>query len=355
LLGREFEMPISLPVPYATLALPSVFGPFMGSTAQSRLPQTALNRVRFGTAGWSYKDWEGIFYPPGMQHRKVHPLEYLARFFDTTEINTSFYGPIKAQLASLWCRKVAEVNPDFLFTAKLYRAFTHSPNAAMEPTSAASIRPTDEDEARSREGLDVLAEHGRLGALLIQFPVSFKNTSLNREYLDRLLRQFIEYPRVVEVRDSTWDNPDTLAAFAQKNVGFCNIDQPVLGRSLAPTEHVTAPIAYVRLHGRNYDEWFDCDNRNDRYNYIYNEKELTGWKQRIENVAQRAQTTYVITNNHFESKASVNALELKAMITGKRVPAPPALVQKYPELRRFADPADDFDGNPPASQLSLLA
>ena len=323
----------------------------MGSSAQVRLPQTAPNRVRIGTAGWSYKDWEGIFYPSGMQHRKMHPLEYLARFFDTTEINTSFYGPIKAQLAKVWCRKVAAVNPDFLFTAKLYRAFTHSPNAVMEPTSAASIRPTDEDEFRTREGLDVLASEGKLGALLIQFPVSFKNTSLNREYLDRLLRQFIEYPCVVEVRDSSWDNAETLAAFAQKNVAFCNIDQPVMGRSLAPTEHVTAPIAYVRLHGRNYDQWFDSDNRNDRYNYLYNEKELEGWKNRIENVAEKALTTYVITNNHFESKAGVNALELKAMVTRKRVAAPPTLVQKYPELRRFADPTEDPDG---ANQLSLL-
>ena len=323
----------------------------MGSSAQVRLPQTAPNRVRIGTAGWSYKDWEGIFYPPGMQHRKMHPLEYLARFFDTAEINTSFYGPIKAQLAKVWCRKVAAVNPDFLFTAKLYRAFTHSPNAVMEPTSAASIRPTDEDEFRTREGLDVLAGEGRLGALLIQFPVSFKNTSLNREYLDRLLRQFIEYPCVVEVRDSSWDNAETLAAFAQKNVAFCNIDQPVMGRSVVPTEYVTAPIAYVRLHGRNYDQRFDSDNRNDRYNYLYNERELEGWKARIENVAEKAQTTYVITNNHFESKAGVNALELKAMVTGKRVAAPPTLVQKYPELRRFADPTEDPNG---ANQLSLL-
>jgi uncharacterized protein YecE (DUF72 family) len=281
-----------------------------------------------------------------MQHRKLHPLEYLARFFDTTEINTSFYGPIKPELATLWCRRVAAVNPSFLFTAKLYRAFTHSPVAVVGPTSAATIRPTDEDEVRTREGLDVLANHGRLGALLIQFPLSFKNTSLNREYLDRLLRQFIEYPRVVEVRDSSWNNAETLAAFTHQNVGFCNIDQPLLGRSLAPTEHVTAPIAYVRLHGRNYQEWFDSDNRNDRYNYLYNETELAGWKERIENVAAKAQTTYVITNNHFESKAGVNALELKTMVSGKRTLAPPTLLQKYPELRRFADPAEDSDAPP---------
>jgi uncharacterized protein YecE (DUF72 family) len=312
----------------------------MESSASVRLPQVSDN-IRIGTAGWSYKDWEGIFYPSGMQRRKQHPLEYLARFFDTTEINTSFYGPLKPELAKLWCRKVAPVNKNFLFTAKLYRAFTHSPIAVMEPTSAATIRPTDEDEVRTREGLDGIAGEGRLGALLIQFPVSFKNTSLNREYLDRLLRQFIEYPRVVEVRDSSWNNAETLAAFTQKNVGFCNIDQPVLGRSLAPTEHVTAAIGYVRLHGRNYEQWFDSDNRNDRYNYLYNERELAGWKERIESVAQRAQTTYVITNNHFESKAGVNALELKAMISGSRVFAPPTLLQKYPELRRIADPAED--------------
>src|SRR3984885_7750777 len=318
----------------------------MESSASVRLPQVDSNDVRVGTAGWSYKDWEGVFYPSGMQRRKQHPLEYLARFFDPTEINSSFYGPLKPELAKLWCRKVSAVNKKFLFTAKLYRAFTHSPIAVMEPTSAATIRPTDEDEIRTREGIDAIASEGLLGALLIQFPVSFKNTSLNREYLHRLLRQFIEYPRVVEVRDSSWNNAETLATFTEKNVGFSHIDQPMLGRSLAPTEHVTAAIGYVRLHGRNYEHWFadqgfDSDNRNDRYNYLYNERELAGWKQKIASVAQRAQTTYVITNNHFESKAGVNALELKAMISSQRVPAPPTLIQKYPELRKIADPLED--------------
>lgn len=339
----------------ANLGLPCISHTVqMDSPEQSRSSPSRSRRIRIGTAGWNYKDWEGIFYPSGMQRSKTHPLEYLARFFDTTEVNTSFYGPIKPELAKLWCRKVAAVNRDFLFTAKLYRAFTHSPMAVMEPTSAASIRPTDEDEIKTREGLDALANEGRLGALLAQFPVSFKNTSLNREYLDRLLRQFIEYSCVVEVRDSSWNNPETLASFAQKNVAFCNIDQPLLGKSLAPTEHVTAPIAYVRLHGRNYEQWFDFDNRNDRYNYLYKEKELESWKERIIHVAAKAETTYVITNNHFESKAGVNALELKAMISGKRVPAPPTLIQKYPQLRKVADPRDDWS-EPGNSQLSLLA
>jgi uncharacterized protein YecE (DUF72 family) len=309
------------------------------------------HQIRIGTAGWSYKDWEGVFYPSHMQRRKVHPLEYLAHFFDVVEINTSFYGPLKPELVKLWVRRAAAANPAFQFTAKLHRSFTHSPVAVMEPTSAATIKPTDEDEAAVREGLDALAGEGKLGALLIQFPVSFKNTLLNREYLDTLLRQFIEYPRVVEVRHSSWDNPETLSEFARKNVAFCNIDQPVIGRSIEPTEHVTSPVGYVRLHGRNYDQWFDFESRDDRYNYLYSRAELEGWKGKIERIAERAKVTYVITNNHYEGRAGVNALELKSMLFDRRVKAPPTLIQRYPQLGSFADAAEDFtDPN-----LSLLA
>src|SRR6266481_1751598 len=311
----------------------------------------ASPQIRIGTAGWSYKDWEGVFYPSGMQRRREHPLEYLAQCFDLVEINTSFYGHIKPELAKVWARRAFAVNRDFVFTAKLHRSFTHSPFAVMEPTSAATIKPSDEDEMLAREGLEALASEGKLAALLIQFPVSYKNTSLNREYLEVLLRQFIEYPRVVEVRHDSWDNPETLALFARGDVAFCNIDQPVIGNSLEPTEHVTSRLGYVRLHGRNYQDWFDNDDRNDRYNYLYSEKELEGWQGKIETIAQKAESTYVITNNHYQGRAGVNALELKAMLGGTRVKAPPGLLENYPELKKFADP--DHEAADP--NLSLLA
>lgn len=300
-------------------------------------------RIRIGTAGWSYKDWDGILYPPEVTRKKIHPVEFLARFFDVIEINTSFYGHIRPELGRLWSRKAAAVNPNFLFTAKLHRSFTHSPLAVMEPTSAASIRPNDADERLAREGLDSLAAEGKLGALLIQFPVSFKNTSLNREYLEQLLRQFIEYPRVVEVRHESWNQAETIAEFMRHNVGFCNIDQPLLGRSLAPTEHVTSGVGYVRLHGRNYEHWFDdSDNRNrdDRYNYLYKPAELEKWKDKIEVIAQRAESTYVIANNHFQAKAAVNALELRHLLDGKKVRAPETLVRSYPELKEMVETED---------------
>ena len=301
----------------------------------------ASARIRIGTAGWSYKDWDGILYPPEVSRKKIHPVEFLARFFDVIEIDTSFYGHIRPELGRLWCRKAAAVNPNFVFTAKLHRSFTHSPLAVMEPTSAASIRPNDEDEKLAREGLESLASEGKLGALLIQFPVSFKNTSLNREYLEQLLRHFIEYPRVVEVRHDSWDNPETISEFVRQGMGFCNIDQP--------TEHVTSGVGYVRLYGRNYDQWFGSDSRNDRYNYLYKPAELEKWKEKVEVIARKAESTYVIANNHFQAQAAVNALQLKYLLGGKRVAAPETLVRSYPQLKEIAE-IEDASGN-----YSLLA
>jgi uncharacterized protein YecE (DUF72 family) len=172
---------------------------------------------------------------------------------------------------------------------------------------------------------------------------------LNREYVEQLLRQFIEYPRVIEVRHSSWNQPETIAEFIRQGAGFCNIDQPLLGQSLAPTEHVTSPIGYVRLHGRNYKQWFDSDNRNDRYNYLYTPDEMGSWKEKVEAISEKAETTFVVANNHFQAKAAVNAIELKHLLAGKKVLAPATLVHSYPELQEFSE-AEDASGN-----FSLLA
>jgi uncharacterized protein YecE (DUF72 family) len=293
--------------------------------------------ILIGTAGFSYKDWEGIVYPPGLKKRQ-HPLQYLAQYFDTCEINTSFYGHIQPKTGKQWCESVAEVNPHFEFTAKLFRSFTHAPGAVLQSTSAATLNPLGEDESKAKEGLDSLASRDKLGALLMQFPISFKNTDENRDYLQKLIERFREYPLAVEVRHATWDNPEILANFASQNVAFCNIDQPLLGRAIRATAHATAPLAYVRLHGRNYREWFQSDNRDDRYNYLYTPKQLEPWKEKIERLAEKAEKTFAVTNNHYKGKAAVNALELKQMLTGKKVKAPPTLVEHYPELEKVADP-----------------
>lgn len=297
----------------------------------------ASRKILIGTAGFSYKDWEGIVYPVGLKKRQ-HPLQFLAQYFDCCEINTSFYGHIRPKTGKQWCELVAEVNPGFEFTAKLFRSFTHAPGAVLQSTSAATINPIAEDEANAKAGLDSIAAHGKLGALLIQFPISFKNTDENRDYLRSLIVRFREYPLVVEVRHATWDNPVILAQFEAESVAFCNIDQPLLGRSVRGTEYATSNIGYVRLHGRNYKEWFQSDNRDDRYNYLYTPKQLEPWKEKIERLGEKVEKTFAVTNNHYKGKAAVNAIELKQMLKREKVKAPSTLVEHYPELRDFAEP-----------------
>jgi uncharacterized protein YecE (DUF72 family) len=290
--------------------------------------------IRVGVAGWAYKDWQGIVYPPSLKANAR--VEYLAQFFNLIEINTSFYGHIKPAVGKEWCRMAASVNPDFTFTAKLNRAFTHSPVAVLEPTSAKTIRPADSDERDAKAGYDSLSAENMLGALLAQFPISFKCTDENRAYVEQLARRFRSYPLVLEIRHASWNKPEVLDWLQGLQVGLCNIDQPLLGRALRPSAHATSVVGYIRLHGRNYKQWFAETNVRDRYDYLYSAEELAQWKDRALEVAGKAQTTYVVANNHNLGKAAVNALELISMLEGRKVDAPPALLLHYPELKQLA-------------------
>ena len=138
------------------------------------------------------------------------------------------------------------------------------------------------------------------------------------------------------MRHSSWDKPEVYSWLAERCVGFCNIDQPIIGRSLKPGEHLTAPVGYVRLHGRNYNEWFSEGDEGrpsaHRYDYLYRADELEPWVERIRHIAKPEAITFVITNNHYLGKGVVNALELIHMLTKRPVAAPPNLVEHYPEL-----------------------
>jgi uncharacterized protein YecE (DUF72 family) len=282
--------------------------------------------VRIGPAGWAYKDWAGIVYP-GRKPKGFSAPEYLAGYFDTIEINTSFYGPPKAVTCRNWLDQVAH-NERFLFTAKMSQRFTH------ETGSTAGATAKDESEVRA--GFDVLRDGGKLGAVLLQFPFSFHRTPENIAYLEKLLMRFADYPLVVEVRHATWNEPDFYTMLRERGVGFCNLDQPLIGRSLKPSEKSTAAVGYVRLHGRRYDTWFSDDPKVpsfERYNYLYPGAELEPWAERIRAVAAESPVTFVITNNHYQGKGVVNALQQVHLLTGANIQVPELLVEHYPELK----------------------
>jgi uncharacterized protein YecE (DUF72 family) len=153
--------------------------------------------------------------------------------------------------------------------------------------------------------------------------------------VEKLVSHFCIYPLVLEVRHATWNRPDILDWLAALGVGLCNIDQPLLGRAIKPAAEATSSIGYVRLHGRNYQQWFAETNVRDRYDYLYSSDELRGWKGRIEEVAAKTDVTFVVANNHNLGKAAVNALELAHTLSGKQVGAPAPLVASYPRLQEI--------------------
>ena len=266
--------------------------------------------IHIGPAGWSYKDWEGTVYPqkPG---KNFDPLEYLARFFNTIEINSSFYRPPAPSTTKAWVNRVS-ANKKFTFTAKLHRLFTHERGKA-----------TKKDEKEFHDGMKPFMKAEKLGGLLLQFPWSFKNTVDDRVYLAELLEKFSKYPLVLEVRHASWNTPAMYEWLEERGVGICNIDQPMFSKSIKPAALTTSPVGYVRLHGRNYQNWFrEKAPRDERYNYLYTHDELDPWLKRIKDVAKHTRETYVITNNHFRGQAVVNALEIDAALKEKKVPAP---------------------------------
>jgi uncharacterized protein YecE (DUF72 family) len=292
--------------------------------------------IRVGPAGWSYPDWFGYVYP-ARRRKGFHEATYVAEFFDTIEINTSFYNPIRPDHAAQWIERV-EANPRFVFTAKLWQRFTHDISPGAEGSVIAAR--TAEDERAVRAGFDVLYAARKLGAVLLQFPFSFHRTPETVAHLTALLKRFADYPLVLEVRHASWQTPETFALLEECNVGFCNIDQPVIGKSLEPSAETTSPIGYVRLHGRRYDTWFTDDAAipsHERYNYLYSTEELAPWAKRVAKLAERSREVFVITNNHYQGKGVVNALQLISMLKGSKVKVPEPLRQQFPELESIAD------------------
>jgi uncharacterized protein YecE (DUF72 family) len=273
----------------------------------------------------------GIVYPK-RKPRGFDELSYLSTYFDTIEINTSYYGAPRATTAKKRVESVGQ-NGAFRFTAKLFHSFTHERQAASN------------DERDFKDGLSPIMEANRLGAVLMQFPWSFRNSPENREYLVTLHKRFSEFPLVLEVRDASWLEEDIFELLSQLGIGFCNIDQPLFKSSIKPSAHLTSGIGYVRLHGRNYKHWFskEADVR-ERYDHLYSLDELDPWVARMRQIAEDAADTYVVTNNHYLGQAVSNAIEITSILKGQPVPAPPEVVERYPELKDFTQGRSEGPG-----------
>jgi len=259
--------------------------------------------IRIGTSGYSFADWVGPFYPPGTSRSDF--LGYYATQFDTVEVNSTYYRMPHPRVLEQMQRKTP---PTFHFIVKLHRTMTHE---------------ISRDPALYRDFLsllDPLKAADKYDGLLAQFPWGFKRTPENRRHLLFLRERLPEEPLFVEFRHDSWLTPELEPGLRAHRLGYCAVDEPRLPGLMPPVTMLTAEDAYVRLHGRNADNWWGRGG-GDRYDYDYSKAELEEWVRKIADLAQRARSTYVFFNNCHAGHAARNAKLMQELLRQQQLPA----------------------------------
>ena len=275
--------------------------------------------VYIGTSGWSYPKgrgtWAGYFYPAGT----TNELEYYRQFFNTVEINSSFYRPPNPGYVDNWVRRTP---PDFHFAVKLWQKFTHPGMYQAATRETAAISPEDVDLFHN--SLEPLYKSGKLGALLAQFPPSFKNDQHGQLMLSAVIRTFGQYRLAVELRHRSWsDDRHTADRLREHNVAWVQIDEPKFPSSIAASVPLTADFAYFRFHGRNRENWWAGDSET-RYKYLYSTQEIKELADKMAPALEQTALTFAFFNNHWRGYAPRNAVALKKelKLPFEELPAP---------------------------------
>jgi uncharacterized protein YecE (DUF72 family) len=319
---------------------------------------TGVGTLRIGTSGWNYPSgrgkWTGIFYPG----RKGRPkdfdeLRYYAEHFDTVEVNTTFYGQPRPDVTRQW---VDRTPAGFEFSVKLYQKFTHprmfeeSLRRSMHLSDGHDdavtelARPNNADLDEFKRGIEPLAAQHKLGALLAQFPPSFKSGHAERDYLAVLLQALREYSVAVELRHRSWSDAlsDTLQLLNAFGAAWTQIDEPKFRVSIRQNMLPNVKgFYYLRLHGRNAAQWWKHDKSEDRYNYLYSAGELREFSETADAARRLVRKAYLYTNNHYSAKSVANAVMLKQQL-GEPIEGeyPPEFVAAYPDLAEIVAVTD---------------
>ena len=266
-------------------------------------------RIVIGTSGYSFADWVGPFYPPGMKAADF--LSFYARHFEAVEVNATYYRVPDAGMFERMLRKT----PDgFRFVVKLNQAMTHE---------------TSRDPALYREFLGALAPlkaAGRYDGLLAQFPWGFKRTPDHRRHLAAMRELLAGEPLFVEFRHDSWLTPELEPSLREHRIGYCAVDEPQLPGLLPPVTMVTTEDAYVRFHGRNAGTWWGRGGPGgreggDRYDYDYRKDELEEWVKKVAALAEQARRTYLFFNNCHAGQAARNAKLMQELLRQQNLPA----------------------------------
>jgi uncharacterized protein YecE (DUF72 family) len=280
-----------------------------------------MGAILVGTSSWSE---HAEFYPPGTT--PAEQLPFYARRFPVVEVNTTYYAVPRRQVAQGWADRTPA---SFVFDVKPPRELTGTP-----ATARGEAPEPDADLASTfANAIAPLADAGKLGAVTLQFPPSYRNTAEHREYL-RLLPELLPgLPLAVEFRRRDWLDPahadETLELLHETGLTYTMADEPQVGTGTVPPVYgVTNPrLAIIRFHGRNARNWyrFSGDNR-DRFDWDYTTAELAEWTPKLTRAATEAAQVHVLFNTCRDGQGPRNARLLMdqlglAMPINKPLPA----------------------------------
>ncbi|HTY13683.1 MAG TPA: DUF72 domain-containing protein [Candidatus Omnitrophota bacterium] len=262
--------------------------------------------IKIGTSGFSFPDWKGTVYP-----KKTKPSEMLPYYehelgFNVCELNYTYYRLPDAYTMEKMALKVSD---GFEFTVKAFREMTHEIWEDEKREKFKDNRKVFRDFAK---GVAPLAQNGKLGAVLLQFPTFFKRTRQNIEYLERTKELLTPLPLVIEFRNREWLNDEVRDLLKEEELGLCVVDEPQLPRLLPYEPDATSDIGYFRFHGRN-PQWYSAG-AHERYNYLYTQTELEGFLPGIKKVAKKTKKTYLFFNNCFMGQSAKNAAQIREML-----------------------------------------
>jgi len=242
--------------------------------------QWKMSNIFIGTSGYNYYGWINNFYPTNIKSSEM--FNYYTKFFNTVEINYSFYHTPTEKTILKWYNTAPS---NFKYTLKVPKKITH-----IKRFHDCS------DLIENFNKLSLLLKE-KIGTLLFQMPPSFKPTDENLKRIEnvfKLLNPNLNY--AIEFRNNQWfENKEILELCKKFNVAFCIVSAPKL--KFLPV--ATSKNVYIRLHGK--DRW---------YNYDYSDKELKDLSSIISQFLKSKNIVWVYFNNDVNSYAPKNALKL---------------------------------------------
>ncbi|GAA4586713.1 uncharacterized protein YecE (DUF72 family) [Actinoplanes octamycinicus] len=280
-----------------------------------------MANIRIGTCGWTDKTLIASGWYPSTADNPEKRLAYYARQFPLVEVDATYYGPPNEQTTRLWAQRTPD---DFTFNIKAFSLLTGHPTKVsalykdLRPeTTKKNVYPQDlppqtyeEVWSRFLTALDPLAEAGKLGALLFQFPPWFGIRKSNKEYLLEVAARCKPLRPVFEFRNASWfdggNQDETLDFLRNHRLPFVAVDMPQGHKSsVPPVVTATADLAVVRFHGHS-DKWTSHD-IHEKFLYRYSTEELAEWVPKLRTLADEAKTTHVLMNNCYSDYAQRNA------------------------------------------------